>query len=318
MTTLAVHFDLSEEARKRIGIDSGNVPATAQVATFAFGEATPEERAAILACPTSKFDQQDNIQMHIRQVIGREWSSTRNYPLDTDKITLAEVAGHASRMSSEMYTARVKYYSEYIATCVKVWRKAIDSKETREPGAYVSTADVREIDALGLDLSEYRAAQEEWRSARPIWMARKAEADARREAYETEQKEEAKRKAASEAIAKDAWIEAHGSDHLKRARAAGHDAGRLYLIERAAMEFPGFVLDYEDHAEWQPRSCPTIARLDKRDEILAAHPEVEATIVWLTDYPRMRPVRDYEDYEDCEKHEALVVISPTFKHPLVF
>lgn len=128
------------------------------------------------------------------------------------------------------------------------------------------------------------------------------------------ERKDAIKKAQAEAERAD-WIEAHGSDHLKRACDAGHDCDRLYWKERAALEYPGFVLDYEKHADWKSRSCPTISALDRRDEILAAHPGVKATIVWLTDEPRA--TKDYDYYNEFERREAIVVDDPTYKHNLV-
>lgn len=119
---------------------------------------------------------------------------------------------------------------------------------------------------------------------------------------------------------KDAWIKAHGSDHLRRAWAAGHHSGRQYAIERAAFQYPGWTLDYNETSEWSSRSFPSVAALDLLEEAKAAgysNPE----IVWLT----VRPSNDitaaddryYLEMEEDEECEAVVFFDPHLKRCLV-
>ena len=121
-------------------------------------------------------------------------------------------------------------------------------------------------------------------------------------------------KASAARAARTAWIAAHGSDYLKRATAAGHDCGRLYWIERAALEYPGYVLDYEKHHDSKSRSCPSLTALDERDAILAAHPGVKAIIEWLTAEPRDHRSEEWEPFENCE---GIVVDDAAYDHYLV-
>jgi hypothetical protein len=119
--------------------------------------------------------------------------------------------------------------------------------------------------------------------------------------------------------AKLAWVRAYGSDHLKRAVAAGHNCDRLYWIERCAKEYPGATLDYEKNAGWKDRSCPSVGMLDQRDAILAAHPGVSATIVWLTGEPLDHKRDDeYFDYEPFGEREGIVVDDSAYSKYIVF
>ena len=113
-------------------------------------------------------------------------------------------------------------------------------------------------------------------------------------------------------------IEAHGSDHLKRACAAGHDCNRLYWIERAALEYPGYVVDIEDEGGWKSRACPSVEALDERDAALAAHAaDITAEIVWLTDAPRNRKLDEDEYPDEFEACEALAVHDPDYPYDLI-
>ena len=118
--------------------------------------------------------------------------------------------------------------------------------------------------------------------------------------------------------AKSAWIEAHGSDHLKRAFAREHDCQRKYVIERAALEAPAFTVDFEDAAEWKDRSYPSIDALDHADEMEALKLG-DVQIVWLTEPARDRKQSrdDYYDYEPFEPCEAIVIRNYLGKYDLV-
>lgn len=114
--------------------------------------------------------------------------------------------------------------------------------------------------------------------------------------------------ARSRAAEKVSWIAAHGSDRLRKSAARGHDCWGLYVRERAALEHPGFVVDFDDLARWKARSCPSAAALEAAEAVEGAE------IVWLT-----RPPRAHDDYEDGEYagREALVVGGFLGKYDLV-
>lgn len=118
--------------------------------------------------------------------------------------------------------------------------------------------------------------------------------------------------------AKEAWIEAHGSDQLRRGFERGHDCGRLYTLERAAIEAPGYVVDYYDGAKWKDRSCPSVAALNGAEaaELLNVG---DVKIIWLTEPPVDTKIdNEYYDYsEPFEACEAVVISNYLGKYDLV-
>lgn len=110
-----------------------------------------------------------------------------------------------------------------------------------------------------------------------------------------------------------AWVAAHGSSRLKKCLAMNYDCQKQYAIERAAFEFPGYVLDYQDNSAWKARSGPSEAALDE-----AAR--VSGEIVWLTAEPQTEPAdaSGYDDEDDgFEPCEAVVVRQYLGKYDLV-
>lgn len=149
----------------------------------------------------------------------------------------------------------------------------------------------------------------------------KALDDAKRAEREQRERAEAERKEKQRAE-KIAWAAQFGSDHLQRALAAGHSCDRKYRVERAAVEYPGFTLDYENNAGTKDRACPSVEALDARDAALAAHPDATCEIVWLAapaldSKPQADDEEDFEDDAAFEEREALVVKDPRYNHDLV-
>lgn len=90
------------------------------------------------------------------------------------------------------------------------------------------------------------------------------------------------------------WCEAHGSEHLRSAVAAGYDCQRLYVTERAGVEYPGYTVDFNERSDWKDRSCPSKAAL-------AEALTVDGLVVWLTSGTDAREELDYGyDFEPCE------------------
>lgn len=65
------------------------------------------------------------------------------------------------------------------------------------------------------------------------------------------------------------WIEAHGSEHIKRAIDRGYHVTGLYARERAALEFPGFIVDTQNAVSLKERISPTAEALELEEEIEA-------------------------------------------------
>lgn len=107
---------------------------------------------------------------------------------------------------------------------------------------------------------------------------------------------------------KEAWVVEHGSEQLQRGVERGYDCQRLYVIERAAIEAPDFVADFNEDAQWKTRSCPSMEGLDLAEEAdLLGLGSVE--IVWLTrPAGNAVPSSEYDDYDyDWEEREAVVI-----------
>lgn len=113
------------------------------------------------------------------------------------------------------------------------------------------------------------------------------------------------------------WIEAHSSEHLKRAHGGGYDAQRLYVTERADKEAPGFIVDFDGAAEWKDRSCPSLEALDAEAEAEALRVGDGVKVVWLTN-PAVNEVGDekayYYVFDECE---AVVIRTYLGKYNLV-
>ena len=155
-----------------------------------------------------------------------------------------------------------------------------------------------------LDLSDYNGSS--------LLDAAKAALDAalaRYDAMQTrlkadqERREQAERDAKTQRqIERNAWIAQHGSAYLKKCADMGYDCQKAYVHERAALEHPAYVLDYNDDARWKDRAGPREAALDE-----AAR--VGGQIVWLT------YLNDADDFfEPCE---AVVIRSYLGKYDLI-
>ncbi len=125
-----------------------------------------------------------------------------------------------------------------------------------------------------------------------------------------EREAQQREKAAAAEEEKRRWADAHGSDHLKRALDRGHNSQRLYVTERAALEAPGFAVDFSDNAKWRSRATPSVAALDAADA--ADKLDVGAAkIVWLTS-----PVYEVAD-DEWVPREAIVIEDYLGKYYLV-
>lgn len=95
---------------------------------------------------------------------------------------------------------------------------------------------------------------------------------------------------------KSQWIEEHGSDYLKRAFSREYNCHRRYVEERVALEYPGFVVDWEDTAKWKSCACPSEKALDELDKL----PD-DFEVGWLV----RRHDHDPDDYEEGVEREVI-------------
>lgn len=197
---------------------------------------------------------------------------------------------------------RERYAAEHAA-----WQQATREQDLAERDAAYAKAEAMDDDSFVHDV--YRLPEGKTDEQKARYAALQQRTKDIREARETARKAEIARKEAE----RREWIEAHGSDFLRKAVGAGYDCQRRYVTERVAIEHPGAVVDFEEHADWRDRSCPSEAALDKA---LA----VEGEVVWLTDYPLARKLgeHEYDDYEDFEACEAVIVHDYLGKYRVVY
>lgn len=121
------------------------------------------------------------------------------------------------------------------------------------------------------------------------------------------------RKAAREKLEaeKRAWVVGRGSDYLKDAVALDYDCQRLYVTERSTAEFPDFVLDFDDNAEWGSRACPSVEALSEVKLLVASG--LDARVVWLTS----PATKVEEDDDEFEAIEAVVIRDYLGKYDLI-
>jgi len=313
-----VAYILSNEYRRARLIQAGENLSQRQIIQVDLATATEAERAAIVGW--------GGIDLHAAPIAIKTWRAAEDWqdrkPISNELMldgvpTIQEIVSHCLRMRAELDDAQRIHddwmrgqISEDIAKKMQAMREHIANRTIGDVDLRNSLSGDRK--RLGVDLSEYNALRAQYNA----WEAeRKSEIDAER--AENERQREAE-KAAKEA-AKQTWVQEHGSDHLKRACAAGHDCSRMYWRERAAIEYPGYIVDIENEGAWKSRSCPSIEALDERDAALAGKGErISARIVWLTAMPMDHKLNDERyDQDEFEACEALVVEDPTYPYDLV-
>lgn len=157
------------------------------------------------------------------------------------------------------------------------------------------------------DLSEYHALRDEYNAKLPAFKEEKIRRDAAEEIAKAAKREE-------ERLEQLAWAREHGSERLVKCLEQKYPCSRLYKLERAAVEFAGFTLDLQRKAEISDKICPSLDALTLRENVLAAHPELDVTIVWLTKAPQedSQMQDDYDEEDEFEPCEAIMVDSPEF------
>ena len=132
---------------------------------------------------------------------------------------------------------------------------------------------------------------------------------------ETREKRKALKKAEAEAIerARAAWITEHGSEHLKRAWAAGYYCTHRFYTEYAARKYPDAILDFNEHAEIAKRSYPTVKALNLRDKLLNKRYVAKIEIVWLKNFPLNEVSNFYDREQEFEPCEAIMITDPVFR-----
>jgi hypothetical protein len=119
----------------------------------------------------------------------------------------------------------------------------------------------------------------------------------------SKQRAKAKEEAAQEAwdANKATWIEAHGSDRLKKAHSTGYPHNRAYTQERATAELGGgWIVDMKSAYEWDRNASPSEQALHLEETL--KDKGFKAQIVWVKSDGTER-----DDDDAFEPFEALVV-----------
>lgn len=174
----------------------------------------------------------------------------------------------------------------------RAMRAAKEAKAARE----------REDMAITARHRDYQAAKEQFREINAAYFA---EQEAHREEARLRQEEET----AKEEADRLEWIEAHGSERLRLAAANGYRYKRIYVDERLALDFPGYVADHgacvTEDSRYNP-SLEALRELERLRPILAGIPGIndeKLEIVWL---PKGLSELDDDDdeWDDEESGEA--------------
>lgn len=327
-----VKYKLSEEAQKRIFVETGQKPNEVQEVEIDLAELTPEQRAHVVAVGEWKLSGDkigvnlgyqaarlyDGISFLKDRAIADKWIKADNiyfdHILSNDEILLA-VAAYAKRRQALLEEA-----APLVAEAqVEIERLAAEEARLQAAAdrlleqAEAISGDEEALKALRdntpKEVLEFNPKNRVHTSTgvkfyglylRPFEEARK---EARKQQLEAERK---------------AWIEQHGSERLKLAVKHGHPVDRIFVLEYARAEYPGWVVDFFNNADWSDRTNPPLSELKALE---SAETETSKTVhlVWLASPPQSQPSdnRYWDGEEDFEKGPALVIRKFLDKYDLV-
>lgn len=303
MSSVTVAMYLSDAARREYTIRTGRVMPMRAELGVELADFTAEERARLVAVfglprPSAVAD--------LMAVYPRNEFAAPVVPESREEWLI-------------VLTAAEQFLAELAAR-----RAAQEAREAAKQAAAITAAEVEIARVEGMsdeELVQYYEMHSSYLvnlpQGRPAGLAERREAllarvqeliRTRREAKEAAERAEA----AARETARLAWVEEHGSAFLRKAVAAGYDCQRRYVLERAALEHPGAVVDIENAATWRSRSCPSERALD-----LAL--SLGGEVVWLTAPPQVsKPDPDEDEAESFEAGEAVVVRGYLGKYDVVY
>lgn len=318
---IVVEYRLSDDARRRIAVETGRVPPASSRGGVDVAGWTPDQRREFLGIvPLGTAER----PARLYEFYGAEGLITvraEEEPATAAQwLALARRYAAAKEADQATRAARAAKEAAGLAAAAAAQRERIDA--VLAAAAAVPPEDGDGLLAVlggGWSLATPDALYHGGfgRADRPAGAYRAEEGRALIERVRTVREAraaaaEAAKRAAAEAAAaeKRAWVEAHGSAHLMRACGAGYDCQRLYVTERAARELPGFTpLLGVAEADWRSRSCPSAEALGLALRLAEAGHAAE--VVWLTNAgAELGAEDDYaeDDYvEPFEPAEAVVV-----------
>lgn len=202
----------------------------------------------------------------------------------------------------EWYESKVVKLAVDMAKATKSWPTSIWPIENK---------DLTTLRNAGIDTSDHDTLMEIWhRETLPAINRKEAEykeQEAERREQEKARKEAEKAQAEADKLA---WCAEHGSAHLAQAVAAGYNCARMYTVERAAKEYPGFTVDFDENIDWKDRSCPS-------PKALALAIKHGGEVVWLTSPAKATDNNEEYFDDDFEPVEAVIVFNFLARYRLI-
>lgn len=320
-TTIAVTLHVAVQARQQYAAETGRLLGDREEFPIDLSQLTPEQRETMLDCTglrtradlTTVLGPRGGVQV-VAPVVPQspdDWMAVcaaYRAVRDTVRAEAEQLAEQRAAQVAEQVAAAEARIADLEAApldqLVAARQERGDLGITLPQDGYLSAS-------TSHPLAERLTALHARRQA----LYRRADQERARRAREEHEAREAAERAerARRAAEKSAWVAEHGSDFIKKAVAAGYDCQRRYVTERAALELPGFTVDFDDRADWRSRSCPSADALDRALALReAGH---DATVVWLTT-PPSDPTSDGYDVDD-EPREAIVVAAYLGHYTLV-
>lgn len=281
-------YHLTAEARQRLFVAEGRDPGMAQGLEVDPAALTPDDRRLLLAINVTMADQAD-LTLPEWDVLGPRTKLLQLGAIVTDPADLIAVYRDARQAAEATFAAAREAAIEKAEAAYD--QHNVGWSAPREPRRSEFGGSPR--------WAELVAAYERARD-------RYAEAERQAAEHREAQRQAAEAEKARRLAERAAWAQAHGSPRLRKCVEAGYDCQRLYVLERAAAEHPGYVVDFDDSASWKDRAGPSEAALDE-----AAR--VGGQVVWLTGLPLDDGAPD--DYQD--EREAVVIRAYLGKYDLI-
>lgn len=280
-------YNLSESARRKIFVETGADPGQVQALEFEPAELSVEQRALL-----AEWNQ--HLESHL----------TLRYQ-DTAYVGTTTKVLEQDGVVSDPAALIAAYRDVQLAA-----RGRVDAQEAENIAAEIerfqSWSLATEPGILNTGMYQRSPRRQEWIDAH-------AEATKKADAIRTaallvaaEANEKAAAEKARRLAERAAWAAEHGSARLRKCVEGGYDCQRLYVIERAALEYPGYSVDFADKAAWRERSGPSEAALDEAKR-------VDGEVVWMTLDVDGASMREY----GADGVEAVTVANFLGKYDLV-
>jgi len=318
---MRVRLNIAKQYRNAALIERGEEIAGTVIAEAPLAELSPEARSVLAGldhyrdekpgdCHNMYYCAGNYYECALLPQIAAEWETILAEYAERERQHQAATEARAAQKALEDQARDQEHGGEAAALAARYLAGDEDVDLTDQDDAYLRAGGgrvyyLRYAEAIGLAIDRQALGAEH---ARRTEIARAARDQAEAQA--------ATEKAAREQERAD-WIGLHGSERLRAAVGAGYNCQRLYITERAALEYPGYTVDFDDNAEWKPRSCPSTEALAEHLRVAPNLREDESVrVAWLTHGIEADDTEDY-DREPYEEREAVVIEYWLRKYDLV-